>query len=74
MFSYLNRIWNQYGFELTFILCVLVILVGSLFQKKGKGTWSKYYFNPFDTRITPEIYQPTAPKKIAQGKRYAASI
>jgi hypothetical protein len=49
-FSDIRRIWNEHGFEILFIVCVLFILVCSFFQKKGQGTWSKYYFNPFEGR------------------------
>jgi hypothetical protein len=49
-FSDIRRIWNDYGFEILFIACVIFILLASFFQKKGNGTWSKIYFNPFESR------------------------
>ena len=42
--------WNDYGFEIVFITCVLIILIGAIFRRGKKGTWSSLYFNPIEER------------------------
>lgn len=48
LFSRLSEMWNEYGFEIMFVLCVVFILLASIFRIGKKGTYSKYYFNPFE--------------------------
>ena len=49
--SLLKRIfnlWDEHGFEILFVLCVLFILIGALFRIGKKGSYSKILYNPLD--------------------------
>ena len=61
IFSRSISLWNDHGFEILFIFCVLIILLGALFRIGKKGTYSKYYFNPFDLKTVAPIV--SVPKK-----------
>jgi hypothetical protein len=64
LFSRISYYWNEYGFEILFCLCLIFLIIGGLFQLGKKGTYSKYYFNPFDGKSTyTEKPQSQAPQK-----------
>lgn len=46
MFSKLQEIWNEWGFEILLAICIIFILLYALYSKiKGaKGTWTKQHF------------------------------
>ena len=48
LFSQISYYWNEYGFEILFCICLIFLLIGGIFQLGKKGTYSRYYFNPFD--------------------------
>lgn len=43
MFTKLQKIWKEHGFEITVVTCIVFILVFSLFRIGKKGTWSSSY-------------------------------
>ena len=49
LFSKISYYWNEYGFEILFILCLLFLILGGVIQLGKKGSYSKYYFNPFES-------------------------
>lgn len=40
--------WNSNGFEIVLIACVVFILLAALFRLGQKGTYSKFFYYPFD--------------------------
>jgi hypothetical protein len=44
MFDTLMEIWSNKGFEILFILSIVVILILALFRIGKKGSWSKTYY------------------------------
>jgi hypothetical protein len=48
MLEKIRKYWNENGFEILFIISVLLILILSLFRIGKKGTYSKnYFYNDF---------------------------
>ena len=43
MFSKINKLWNDYGFELVVGISIALILLLALFKIGKKGTWSSSY-------------------------------
>lgn len=41
-----QKIWKQYGYEITILFSLLIILFGAIFQRGKKGTWNKGIFLP----------------------------
>lgn len=42
------NLWNEHGFEILFVLCVLFILIGALFRIGKKGSYTKILYNPLE--------------------------
>lgn len=47
-FTRMTRYWNDHGFEIIFLACVVFILIASIFRLGKKGSYSKSYFIPFE--------------------------
>ena len=67
MFKYINKLWNDKGYEIIIISSICIILILSLFRIGKKGSWS----NSYNTKI----YKPSKdtiyinkPKKISKGE------
>ena len=51
MFTNLQKLWKEHGFEITLVGCIVFILVLALFRIGKKGTWSSSY--TYDWKIQP---------------------
>ena len=43
MFDKFKKLWNENGYEITIVLCIIFILLFALFRIGEKGTWSSNY-------------------------------
>lgn len=47
MFESIKKIWNNHGFEIMLVGCLIIICIFALFRIGKSGTWStSYYYNP----------------------------
>jgi len=72
MFSKINKIWKEHGFEIILGFCIAFILIYGLWQKiKGtQGTWSKKYYSlhPISNNVKTNNDQYTKNKKESKGE------
>ena len=55
MFIKLNKIWNEYGFEIVLISSVVFIIIFALFRRGNKGSWySTYSYTPKTKTLYPK--------------------
>jgi hypothetical protein len=58
----IKEIWNTYGFEILFILSLIIIAVLSLFRVGKKGSWSSSY--SYDFRESKNIQKNNKNKRV----------
>lgn len=71
MFSKINQVWKDHGFEIVLGLCVAFIILFALFRKitGGKGTWSKKkYYSLYKPAKRSESSAPTRRQPPRQSK------
>ena len=61
MFANLQKLWKEHGFEITLVVCIVFILVFSLFRIGKKGTWSSSYI--YDWKRRPSRRGPPKESK-----------
>lgn len=69
MFDNIKKFWNKYGFEIIVVGSIVFILIFSLLQKKGTGSWSRgYYYNPNKKNNIPYNKTYKGPPKDSKGE------
>lgn len=68
MFESFKKIWNEHGFEIMLVLCLVFISIFALTRIGQKGTWAtSYYYN--NTPESNSYKGPRGPKKESSGER-----
>ena len=66
MFEWLQKLWDDNGFEILLIISVVIIIILAIFRIGKKGTWSKSYWYKNDN-YTP--FSPFSPKSNVKIKK-----
>jgi hypothetical protein len=67
MFESFKKIWNEHGFEIILVLCLVFIGIFALSRIGKKGTWATSYY--YNTPAEISSQGPKGPKKESSGER-----